>query len=381
MTISNFPITWITKALDADVTRFLKRWSGLARPADSARLFLPPTSGGLNLPSVSDLYRRLQVGKACLLLTSRDGCANQVARLALGKESVNKRVAFKPFTSAQVSFSEAPGASRKTTVACAKLAETRLQTENRLKHSVALNVQGQLFRLVDEIASTAWSKATQLLSSPLFKFALNAAQDTLPHNANLALWRKNQSLSDRCRLCGDRQTLGHILNSCRVALQARRFNNRHDQVLEIITTFVSDHIPENYKVVSDLRQDQPYVFPSALAHTDLRPDLVVFCEEDKQAIIIELTVCLEAAFQSAKDRKEAKYLELLEEVESNSYNADLITLEVGSRGFVHSGGFMELKESLAIRRKDILSLLPLVAAAAIKGSYEIWTSRNTPPAN
>ena len=54
LTISNFPITWITKALDADVTRFLKRWSGLARPADSARLFLPPTSGGLNLPSVSD---------------------------------------------------------------------------------------------------------------------------------------------------------------------------------------------------------------------------------------------------------------------------------------------------------------------------------------
>ena len=75
-----------------------------------------------------------------------------------------------------------------------------------------------------------------------------------------------------------------------------------------------------------------------------------------------------------KDRKEAKYLELLEDVESNSYNADLITLDVGSRGFVHSSGFMELKVSLAICRKDILSLLPLVAAAAIKGSYEIWTS-------
>ena len=74
------------------------------------------------------------------------------------------------------------------------------------------------------------------------------------------------------------------------------------------------------------------------------------------------------------ERSLRKYLELLEEVESNGYNADLITLNIGSRGFVHSSGYMELKESLAIHRKDIVSLLPLVAAAAIKGSYEIWTS-------
>ena len=92
--------------------------------------------------------------------------------------------------------------------------------------------------------------------------------------------------------------------------------------------------------MTDLHTD--YSFPPGLASTDLRPDLVVFCEEDRQAILLELTVCCEPAFQAAKDRKEAKYLELLEEVESNGFNTDLITLEVGSRGFANYSGFTEL---------------------------------------
>ena len=43
-------------------------------------------------------------------------------------------------------------------------------------------------------------------------------------------------------------------------------------------------------------------------------------------IVIELTACFE--------RKEAKYAELVEEREGNGFVVELITLEVGSRGFV-----------------------------------------------
>ena len=125
-------------------------------------------------------------------------------------------------------------------------------------------------------------------------------------------------------------------------------------------------------------KNQPYAFSSVLAYTVLRPDLVTFSESDKQAILIELNVCCESSFQAAKERKESKYLELMEEVENNGYNVDLITLEVGSRGFVHVAGSLELKISLAIQNKDIRSLLPAVGKAAIEGSYQVWTSRNTP---
>ena len=49
---------------------------------------------------------------------------------------------------------------------------------------------------------------------------------------------------------------------------------------------------------------------------------------------MELTVCFETSFEAAKAQKEAKYSELAEEVEENGYTVDLLTLEVGSRGFV-----------------------------------------------
>ena len=53
----------------------------------------------------------------------------------------------------------------------------------------------------------------------LMKFALNAATDTLPHNSNLALWRRSEGFSSNCKLCGKRQTLLHVLNDCPVALE------------------------------------------------------------------------------------------------------------------------------------------------------------------
>ena len=93
----------------------------------------------------------------------------------------------------------------------------------RLEHSLSLPTQGKLFKLVDTNASTIWAKACQSLPFAQMKFALNASSDTLPHNANLALWRKNEHLSAACKLCGERQTLCHILNNCEVALELRRY--------------------------------------------------------------------------------------------------------------------------------------------------------------
>lgn len=50
-------------------------------------------------------------------------------------------------------------------------------------------------------------------------------------------------------------------------------------------------------------------------------------------------ICYEASYKAAQDRKIAKYLELVSEVESNGFNTELITLEVGSRGLVCLDGF------------------------------------------
>ena len=47
-----------------------------------------------------------------------------------------------------------------------------------------------MFRNTSSDASEVWGKALMLLLDEERKFALNSALDTLPHNANLLLWKK-----------------------------------------------------------------------------------------------------------------------------------------------------------------------------------------------
>ena len=99
----------------------------------------------------------------------------------------------------------------------------------------------------------------------------------------------------------------------------------------------------------------------------------------RDAIIIELTVPLESNFGRAQERKQAKYHELLNDVKRNGFNVDLVTVEVGSRGFVCPDGFNQLKDCILATHKQIKDLMFQVFVAAITSSYSIWTSRNHNP--
>ena len=128
---------------------------------------------------------------------------------------------------------------------------------------------------------------------------------TLPHNANLHLWWKRND--DVCPLCGNRQTLIHVLNICPVALQSRRYNHRHDAVLRKIVATVSNHLLPTEALTSDLSD---YQFPHHIVPTSLRPD-IVWCDDRKKKLsLLELTICFETSFDEAAEYKQAKYEEL-----------------------------------------------------------------------
>ena len=61
------------------------------------------------------------------------------------------------------------------------------------------------------------------------------------------------------------------------------------------------------------------------------------------------------------------------------FDVDLITVEVGSWGLVCLEVFHQLRDMILATRKQIQHLLVNVSAAAIKGSYNIQTSRNRHP--
>lgn len=68
----------------------------MAKSANTSLLYLSKKEGGLDLPSLSSLYKRLQVSRQCQLLTSEDPCVRRIAEDDLQVEISSRRVKFRP---------------------------------------------------------------------------------------------------------------------------------------------------------------------------------------------------------------------------------------------------------------------------------------------
>ena len=207
--------------------------------------------------------------------------------------------------------------------------------------------------------------------------SLNAAQDTLPHNSNLAMWRRKEGLSDECKLCGKRQTLAHVLNQCPVALQLRRYNTRHDAVLKVLERGIKPLLSDEDQLIADLPDHQPYIFPPHIFHTDLRPDIVIWNNSSRTVCLTELTICYETRFDEAHAFKESKYLDLTHNIqEAAMFTPELITLEVGSRGPFDPCGFDRLKAYITAPNKEWDTMLTGLTQTVLLKSHKIWTTHN-----
>ena len=215
------------------------------------RLYLPRTNRGLQLPSLSVLYEKLKCSQVALLLTSQDGIMRLVtSRQTLWEEEM-ERTSFRPLVLVRDIMAQDPGVSRSVLGKRAKLLVAEEESAAHLEHAKSLPQQGELLRdTPDQAAAKVWSVAVGNLSSSATKFILNAACDTLPHNSNLSLW--GRGVPSGCPLCGQKQTLLHILNHCPVALELRRFNHRHDAVLIVISELVRANLTPSQQIITDL---------------------------------------------------------------------------------------------------------------------------------
>ena len=373
LTIEEFPISWVEKNLDPLASRSLKKWSGLARSANTALLHLPGRDGGLNLPLMSSMHKQIQVSRQSRLLTSRDTCVRHMAEKALQKDLSLSRAKFKASKQVREAMSLDPNLSGKH---LAKVTKTLVRDEdNDQKRSQLqqLEKQGHMSRCSPSDGAKVWAKALEGIPDEHLKFALNSAVDTLPHNANLQLWRKRDSST--CPLCGENQTLIHVLNTCRVALDGRRYNPRHDAILSLIASLLSTNTSSTAHLTSDLGS---YTFPLHIVPTDLRPDIVWWDDSLKKILLIELTVCFESSFDHAAERKATKYEDVLARARSSGYSGRVITLEVESRGIIGDRGFSCLKDEFKIAARDLSKLLVQISRTTIEESYKIWCWRNRP---
>ena len=184
-------------------------------------LYLPRECGGLSLTLVISLHKKLQISHQAQLLMLADPTVRRIAEKHLQGELARRCKKFKAAVVAQDILQLDPSMSGKALRIAAKRQVAKKDDQARLSELQSLPKQGDLSHLATPTAAaTIWVDVVQGLPDEPFKFALNAAHDTLPHNANLHLWGKEEQ--DTSPFClEDSQNLVLVLNSCRVAREVR----------------------------------------------------------------------------------------------------------------------------------------------------------------
>ncbi|KAL6468443.1 hypothetical protein MHYP_G00241200 [Metynnis hypsauchen] len=218
--------------------------------------------------------------------------------------------------------SAAPPARRKMVVE-----EVRRQEEAaRWAKAVALGKQGRWTRWEGvEKRKMSWRDVWAMDAKSL-SFTIKATYDVLPSPTNLHQWFGKDPT---CVLCTKPASLRHILTGCKTSLTQGRYTWRHNQVLKILastlegkrssinsqplstyktsweTAFVregataarSNSKPSersqlcparDWKMLADVGKQ--LVFPSEIATTTLRPDLVLWSPSLRKVYMVELTV-------------------------------------------------------------------------------------------
>ena len=187
------------------------------------------------------------------LLTSSNPTVRHIAEVGLQADLESNRKKFRPTVVVQQSLQEDPEHTRKTLSAAAKQTVKSEDNGVRLEELKALPRQGQLARTATAESATILAESLKALPLQDLKFALNAMHDTLPHNANLNLWKKRDTKT--CPLCkAEEQNLIHVLNNCQTTLNLRRYNNRHDQILSTIASTIKKHLPSTVSMTTDLSE-------------------------------------------------------------------------------------------------------------------------------
>ena len=269
LSVCDLPLTWIERQVEPIATRYLKKWCHLARPANVCRFYLPFKLGGLNLPSLSTSFKKCQVSRYHQLLNSKDA---RVQNLAMSKALVlatNKTLKFNPFIYV---FQEQ----------LKSLEPSQSVDDQRCLELIkACIVQGLTLRL--QVDDDTWSKTVLSFKDRILSFCLNAIQNTLPHKSNLQRWQKSDSPD--CPLCGNYQTLQHVLNNCGTAVKSGRYNWRHNSVLKCIYLILDEHLPRSWAISVDL-PGLPCVLPSVISNSSLRPDIILWCQKTKELSLL-----------------------------------------------------------------------------------------------
>ncbi|XP_076075792.1 uncharacterized protein LOC143046522 [Mytilus galloprovincialis] len=116
-------------------------------------------------------------------------------------------------------------------------------------------------------------------------------------------------------------------------------------------------------------------FPAEIAATSLRPDIVIWSQGTRQAVLLELTVPWEDRIEEAYERKMAKYQQLVEDCKQRGWRTWCMAIEVGCRGFAGQSMWRALR-TLGVVGAERKKLITEVCRVAEVASQWIWRKRD-----
>ena len=391
LTIHTLTKTQLNK-LDTLTDKAIKRWSGVPRSATNALIHMKE---GMDVKSISQSYMEAHTVSHVRTRLQGDSGVNNAIDHTLEREGcwttkkstvIECEVNFTNALNMCATSGEAPTFTgeqaaklqHRFNMSVRKQAKTNLlvkHTQESHEKVKSLVVQGRNLALAAaEQGDLIWKSYMFDLKMGTLKFLLNASIDTLPTAANLKRWKK--SLSDKCKLCKNRQTTNHCLNICKVALDSQRFTWRHNNVINYIVQSLET---TKFTVHSDIPGHEAAgggTIPPEVTITALKPDITIWDKEKKIFKIFELTCPLEENVEVRHRDKENKYAHFVQDI--SVARASVTAFEVSSRGYISPRNHKHLKElhkyckpniKLATFKKNISTL-------SLYSSYHIWLCRS-----
>ena len=119
--------------------------------------------------------------------------------------------------------------------------------------------------------------------------------------------------------------------------------------------------------------------PAYILPTSQRPDLFLYDEKAKKAIIAELTVPFEPNIPKTHEIKQSRYGGPLSDLNRAGVNTSLVCFEIGSRGLITQDNVASLRSILKFKsvslKKKKKQISRDISRLALLGSHAIWNSR------
>ena len=305
-TVAAIPKTWIIEKIDTLVNNYIRKWLEIPVSGTLSNVYLTNNKFGLNILPPSVRFTQCQ----SVLRNALKSSPNDSIKELWKSTNNHTNLQYDDYNSTKDVLKK---------FQCAQ--EDKLKDQLICQGSFFISVSKHSLSPLNHIWSTSQSK----LPKNIFNFTVRCINNNLPTRKNLRRW--GISSSSDCSFCLYPETFLHVVAGCQNYLN--RFTWRHDSILKFLArTFQA---VSNCKLLVDL---PGFESPSIITGDDYRPDFLL-TTLDKWLYIVELsqlTVGYESDLENNVNRKKAKYIDLIEQLDKNFSTVKFVNLSMSPLG-------------------------------------------------